>query len=245
MPSTAMTDPMTIRRRDDSAWSPRWSARAATGGMRTARRAGLMADTTVTPTPDDQGGDHRPGGEDQRAGGQGDAEPLEQGLEAQGGQHAEAQADQRGHQPEDEGLDQHGAEHLASAGPDDAEQGQLPGPLAHDDGEGVEDGEAADEQRDEGEDQQGGGEEGEGLVDGVGRLVGHRLAGHHLHAGGEGGGDGPLDLGLVGPGLGQHVDGVELAGLAEELLGGGEVEGGQGGPGQVVGRPEGHDARRW
>ena len=28
-----------------------WSQRAATGGIRTARRAGLMADTTVTPTP--------------------------------------------------------------------------------------------------------------------------------------------------------------------------------------------------
>ena len=51
MPRTAMTVPTTIRRRDDSSWSPWWSARAATGGIRTARRAGLMADTTVTPTP--------------------------------------------------------------------------------------------------------------------------------------------------------------------------------------------------
>ena len=50
-PRIPITPPTTIRRRDDSCWSDRWSARAATGGMRTARRAGLIADTTVTPTP--------------------------------------------------------------------------------------------------------------------------------------------------------------------------------------------------
>ena len=50
-PSSPITVPVTIRRRDDSWSSDRWSARAATGGMRMARRAGLMADTTVTPTP--------------------------------------------------------------------------------------------------------------------------------------------------------------------------------------------------
>ena len=53
-----------------------------------------MADTTVTPTPTTQGGDDRAGLEDQRAGGQGDAEPLQEGLEAQGGQHAEPEADE-------------------------------------------------------------------------------------------------------------------------------------------------------
>ena len=46
-----MMAPTMIRRRDDSARSAGWSARAATGGMRTARRAGLTAETTVTPTP--------------------------------------------------------------------------------------------------------------------------------------------------------------------------------------------------
>lgn len=50
-PTRPMTEPMMIRRRDDSVPSVPWSDRAATGGMRTARRAGLMADTTVTPTP--------------------------------------------------------------------------------------------------------------------------------------------------------------------------------------------------
>ena len=94
MPNTATTDPITIRRRDDSAWSARWSARAATGGIRTAWRAGPMADTTVTPTPTSRRGDDRAGGEDQGTGGQGDAEPLQEGLEAQRGQHAEAEADQ-------------------------------------------------------------------------------------------------------------------------------------------------------
>ena len=51
IPRTAMTVPTAIRRRDDSSRSPWWSTMAATGGMRTARRAGLMADTTVTPMP--------------------------------------------------------------------------------------------------------------------------------------------------------------------------------------------------
>ena len=50
-PRTASTLPTVMRRRDDSCWSERKSANAATGGMRTARRAGLTADTTVTPMP--------------------------------------------------------------------------------------------------------------------------------------------------------------------------------------------------
>ena len=50
-PSTASALPMTIRRVDDRS-SVAWvSAMAAMGAMRTARRAGLTADTTVTPIP--------------------------------------------------------------------------------------------------------------------------------------------------------------------------------------------------
>ena len=52
--------------------------------------------------------------------------------------------------------------------------------------------------------------------------------------------DGALDGRLVGAGLGHDIDGVELAHLAHELLGRGRVEAGQGGPGKVVGRPETH-----
>ena len=75
------------------------------------------------------------------------------------------------------------------------------------------------------------------------RLVGHRLPGHHLDARGQHPGDGPLDLGLVRPGGGQHVDRVVLTDPVEQLLGGGQPEGGDGGTGQVVGRAELGDAR--
>ena len=47
-----------------------------------------------------------------------------------------------------------------------------------------------------------------------------------------------LDAGLVGPGRGQDVDGVEAPALAEQALGRGQVEGGQGGAGEIVGRAE-------
>jgi hypothetical protein len=135
------------------------------------------------PHPHGQGHDHGPGLEHQRAGGQGDAEPLEELFEPHRGQYAEPEADEGGQQAEYGRLQQHGAEELAPAGPDDAQQGQLPGSLAHDDREGVEDGEATHEQGDEGEDQQRGGEEGECLVDVVGLLGRHRLTGHHLDTG--------------------------------------------------------------
>ena len=51
-PPTASTLPaITRRRRSDSGSSSLWSTSAATGAIRTARRAGTIADTTVTPTP--------------------------------------------------------------------------------------------------------------------------------------------------------------------------------------------------
>ena len=68
-------------------------------------------------------------------------------------------------------LAEHGAEHLAPARPDDAQQRQLPRALAHGDGERVQDGEAAHEQRDEGEDQQRRVEEAQGLADGARRSL--------------------------------------------------------------------------
>ena len=95
-------------------------------------------------------------------------------------------------------LAEHGAEHLAPARADDAQQRQLPRALAHDDGERVEDGEAADEQRDEGEDQQRRVEEAQGLVDGARLLVDDGLTGDHLDAGGQDPRDGALHGRLVG-----------------------------------------------
>ena len=49
--ATVTAEPTTTRRRDDSATLSLSSVMAATGGMRTARRAGLMAEITVTPNP--------------------------------------------------------------------------------------------------------------------------------------------------------------------------------------------------
>ncbi len=51
IPTRAMMPPRTIRRREDSPSSLLWSVRAATGGIRTARRAGLTAEIMVTPIP--------------------------------------------------------------------------------------------------------------------------------------------------------------------------------------------------
>ena len=51
-PATANTPPaITRRRRSDSGWSSLRSTSAATGAIRTARLAGTIADSTVTPTP--------------------------------------------------------------------------------------------------------------------------------------------------------------------------------------------------
>ncbi len=51
MPTRAKMLPRTSRRPEDSVVSPSCSLMAATGAMRTARRAGLMAEIMVTPIP--------------------------------------------------------------------------------------------------------------------------------------------------------------------------------------------------
>ena len=81
-------------------------------------------------------------------------------------------------------------------------------------------------------------EEGQRLVDGGGLLGGHGLPGDHLDPGGQHGGDRLWTAALSAPGRVRTSDGVVTPGLPEQLLGGGQVEGGQGGSGQVVGRPE-------
>ena len=50
-PARPTPAPQANRRRGETSLSGRRSSSAATGGMRTARRAGPIADTTVTPTP--------------------------------------------------------------------------------------------------------------------------------------------------------------------------------------------------
>ena len=154
--------------------------------------------------------DHGARFEHERARGQRHAEAAQQLLEPDGGEHPQTEADQRRHQTHDGRLAEDRTEHLAPARPHDAQQRQLPRALAHDDGEGVEDGEATDEQRDEGEDEQRRVEEAEGLADGARRLVDHGLAGHDLDAVRQDARDGALDGRLVGAGFGDDVDGRRI-----------------------------------
>ena len=51
IPRIPTTEPTATRRREDSSVLPCWLVSAAIGGIRTARRAGLMAEITVTPIP--------------------------------------------------------------------------------------------------------------------------------------------------------------------------------------------------
>ena len=74
--STAMTPPRMKRRRSGTSSSACWSETAATGAIRTARRAGLMAETTVTPDADDEAHDDRARLEHERPRRQRDAEPA-------------------------------------------------------------------------------------------------------------------------------------------------------------------------
>ncbi len=76
------------------------------------------------------------------------------------------------------------------------------------------------------------------MIDVAGLLVGHRLARHHLDALGQGGGDGVLHALLVGARRRQDIHGVVAPDRAEDLLGRGEVEGGDGGAGQIAGCAE-------
>ena len=181
-PTTTMTPPRVKRRRKGTSSSVCWADTAATGAIRTARRAGLMAATSVTPTPTTRQTMTVRASNTSGPDGSVTPNPLSSFSRPMAASTPEPQADQRRHQPHDGRLAQDGAEHLAAAGPDDAQQRQLPRALAHDDGEGVQDGEAADEERDEGEDEQRRVEEAERLADGVRRLVDHGLAGDDLDA---------------------------------------------------------------
>ena len=73
-PRTATEAPHAKRRRKDTSPEACPSLIAATGGIRTARRAGLIAATTVTPTPTSQCDDDGAGLEHERSARQGDAE---------------------------------------------------------------------------------------------------------------------------------------------------------------------------
>ena len=81
------------------------------------------------------------------------------------------------------------------------------------------------------------------LADGAGRLVDDGLTGHHLFASGQDARDGALHRRLVGARLRHDVDGVELAHLTQQRLGRRCVEGGERRSGQVVGGAEARQPR--
>ena len=238
-----MTPPRMKRRRSGTSSSACCSETAATGAMRTARRAGLMAETSVTPTPTTRQTMTVRASNTSGPDGSVTPNPLSSFSSPMAASTPRPRPISDDTSPTIGRLAEDGAEHLAAARPDDAQERQLPRALAHDDGERVQDGEAADEERDEGEDEQRRVEEAQRLADGARRLVDDGLAGDHLDAVRQDPRDGALDGRLVGARLGDDVDGVELAHLAQERLGRRDVEGGQRGPGQVVGRPEARQAR--
>ena len=127
---------------------------------------------------------------------------------------------------------------LSPAGPDRPQQRQLTGPLAHQNAEGIEDQKGPDEKGDAGKDQQDGIELAQAGGHVVGLFGGRLGPCHHLEALRQPGTDGRQQLVLAGAGHRGHIDLVDVARFADQLLGGGQVEGEEGGAGQVVGRAE-------
>ena len=161
---------------------------------------------------DRQADDDRPG-EDLQARRRQAEEALQEEVEPIGQGDAEPETYARAEQPRQQGLAHHGGQHLPPAGSDGPEQGELPGALPDQDGEGVEDEERADQQGDDGEDEQEGVEEVEervearrglrGCLGGADRLVVRRHDGTHPGdelVGGDAGRGPDVDLGEeVGP----------------------------------------------
>ena len=118
--------PVTTRRRDDWSVSATWSEMAAIGGDsdgsagRADRRHHRDADA------DDERGDDGAGLEHEPVGREGDAEALQQCLQADRSQDAQSQADERGHETHDGRFGQHRAEDLAPAGSQDPQAGRAP-----------------------------------------------------------------------------------------------------------------------
>ncbi len=147
--------------------SDRRSSSAATGGMRTARRAGPIADTTVTPTPTTSPTTTVRGSKTSDPAGSVTPNPRSSASSPTAASTPRPSPITDETSPTTAASAEHRTEHLTAARTDDPQQGQLPGPLPDDDRERVEDGERADEQGDEREHQQRGVEEGERLVDRV------------------------------------------------------------------------------
>ena len=138
------------------------SRTAAIGGTRVARIAGTTPASSVTSVPDQQRDDDRARGEDRVALRQCEAQRVEQG--------GEALRERRGPRPRPTseaakpmiaGLGDDRAHHLPARGAQGAQRRQLAGALGDRDGQGVEDDEGADEERDAAEGEQEAADEGD------------------------------------------------------------------------------------
>ena len=146
--------------------------------------------------------------------------------------------------PIDDGLEEDPAEHLSSGRADGAQQRDLAPPLRDQHVEGVPDDEGADQQGDPCEHQQHRGEDAHRISHGCGAVGGHLLTGHRFDAVGQHRGDPACAATSAStPSAAQHVDLVDQPVLAQHLLGGGQVEPGQGGAEDAVGLPEADDRR--
>ena len=211
---------------------------AATGGMRTARRAGLMAETTVTPTPTSQGDDHRPGLEHERARGRVMPNPL-----------SSASSPTAASTPSPMPTSEETTPTMAASPSTERNTWRRLAPTMRSRASSRVRWPTVIEK----------------VLKMVNAPTNREMKAKTSSAvekndsawlmalvcslatvwpvttstpGGRARAMARLDGGLVGSRLRHDVDGVELAHLAEDLLGGGKVEGGEGGPGQVVGGAE-------
>ena len=128
---------------------------AATGSIRVARRAGTKPETTVATIPTTRPTMIVRGSSTVLGGAEVDPERRQQRRAGRArAARPQAMPEQRRQHADHERLGEHRAQHLAARGAERAQQRELLRALGDRDGEGVEDQEAADEQRDGGEHEQ-------------------------------------------------------------------------------------------
>ncbi len=208
---------------------------AATGGTRAAAHGGDGGRDHGDHDADEQRDDDGAGEHDR--GGCREVEPdlAQQVEEADPEQDPHPEPDGRGHRADHERFEHDRPHHLTTGGTHGSQQTELPGPLGHQNREGVEDDEGADHHPDGREAEQRVGEEAEELA--------HRLAdvdrrlrrGLHLELRAERGLEARLQLLGADVGVALHVHRIDGAAGTELTLRGRQVEGGHRDRAQVGG----------
>jgi hypothetical protein len=128
----------------------------------------------------------------------------------------ESESDDGGDGTDENGFHQDTSGHLGGTGTEGAQQGKLALPLGHQDVEGVEDEEGADEQCYSGEHEEQRGEEAEAALDGRCRLGRHLGTGGELDGGGQYLREPALQLFGRDSRVSRDPDGVVLPGMSQE-----------------------------